>query len=52
MKEDVINNPHVFRGTRQVAMEPRGPAMTLSKNFHEKDRFVFAVDRYGPQQPW
>lgn len=23
MEEDVINTPHVFRGTRQVAMEPR-----------------------------
>ena len=52
MEEDVINTPHVFRGTRQVTIEPEGSATTLSKNFHEKDRFVFGVDLYGPQQPW
>ena len=47
MEEDVINTPHVFRGTRQVTMEPEGSVTTLSKNFHEKDRFVFGVDLYG-----
>ena len=52
LEEDVINTPHVFRGTCQVAMESKGSATTLSKHFHEKARFVLGVDLCGPQQPW
>ncbi|KAJ6123829.1 hypothetical protein N7471_011146 [Penicillium samsonianum] len=43
MNEDVINTPHVLRGTVQVTIEPQ-KLSHLSKNSHEKARFDFGAD--------
>jgi hypothetical protein len=53
MEEGVIQHPPCIPWDPSSGYtEPKGPATTLSKNFHEKERFVLGVDLYGPQQPW